>query len=140
MAWTDEPAVGDGPNERTHGPYDLKIVLTVYNPAASTAEAAAFLADVLLEAGRSNVLARLRSDFGRPWIGTDPRIHEAPKMGPSRWVMRPKLYVMGNLKSNREERAVVQGMYDEAKAALIQVCEANGYMVEEVNHKRFLRD
>ena len=54
MAWSDEPT------DRTHGPYNLKVVLTVYNPSVTTAEAATFLADTLLAAGEANVKRLLR--------------------------------------------------------------------------------
>jgi hypothetical protein len=129
MAW------GNDPTDRTHGAYNLKIVLHVSKLGATTAEVQTFLNDVLAVAGHDRVLSKLRSDFNRPWIGTDPKIVKV--LGPNSWQLYPKIVVYGNLKQNRDERAVVQAIYDDAKAALVAVCEADGYTIDEVNHKVF---
>jgi hypothetical protein len=130
MTWGADPV-------RTHGPYNLKIVLHVTHPTATTDEVRTFLDTVLLEAGTNRILSKLRADFNQPWIGTKTQVQELQDGG---WQLYPKIYVKGDLKGgNRDEPQIVQDMYDDGRALLIAVCENAGYTVTEVNNKRWVR-
>jgi len=132
MGWTNEP------KDRTHGPYNLKVVANVIHPTMTTAEVWAWVEDVVLVTGAADVRSKFASDYfvQSIFVGTDPRVRERPDFGG--WQIYPKMYALADLKQNRDEQEAILEVYNAWRDGFETLLLRDGFTVLELSNKPVL--